>query len=331
MVFANPNVVNRIKSSFIPVALKAAHVANPPSGVTGDLYRELRRTQPAPQGICVMNSAGKVLDWVLSFENEANVVEYFDNVVKRYAKHAFAETNVVARRFRSYPNAQLGDVTNSGARIDFPLDEKREPAVELSNYPADSLVGKVIGRPTDKDGQPIARTLRQEDYMEATFDISRAAATALLDACSKPGADVDVPVSFIRQIVGPAYLGQLDVSPLFEMGKADRNHWWQFRARRTERGDHDLIYITGQSHIAGVGRVWEHAVTLRWQGYVKVTEGQVVAVDMFATGHERLNWGRDDATLLTEPDARHLMAGHPIDLNSEVVYGLSARQDSNEQ
>ena len=162
--------------------------------------------------------------------------------------------------------------------------------------------------------------------MEATFDISRAAVSELLEACTRTEPDVDVPDSFVRQIVGPAYLGQLDVSPLFEMGTANhRKHWWQFRARRTKEIDHDLIHLTGRSHISSVGRVWEHTVTLRWQGYVKVVDGEAVAVELLATGHERLDWGRGDITLVTEPDARHLMAGHPINLNSEVVYGMSAK------
>ena len=42
---------------FVPVALKAALVNNPPAGPEGDLYREIRRTRLAPQGICVANSA----------------------------------------------------------------------------------------------------------------------------------------------------------------------------------------------------------------------------------------------------------------------------------
>lgn len=332
VVFANPNVVERIKSNFIPVALKAAHVANPPSGITAELYRELRRTQPAPQGICVMNSAGKVLDWVLSFENDTNIADYFDNAAERYKTLALAEQNVTTRRFRNYPNARLADVPDSGVRFKFPLDLENEPPPTLSNYPSDSLIGKVIGRPIDKNGKPVARTLRQEDYMEATFNISQHVTQELLKACNDSVTDSNVPDSFVRQIVGAAYLGQLDVSPLFEMGTADhRTHWWKFRARRIEFPDHDLIRVTGQSHIAGDGKVWEHDVTLQWQGYVKVVDGEAVVVEMLGKGHEKLNWGRGDVTLMTEPDARHLMAGHLIDLNSEVVYGLSARRGTNHE
>ena len=327
MVFANPKVVERIKSKFIPVALKAKNVANPPSGVTGELYRELIRTQPAPQGICVMNSAGKVLDWVLSFDNEAEITDYFDHAAKRYESFPLAEKSVETRRFRSFPKTQLADIADSGKRFRFPLDDDNEPATELSNYAADSLVGKVIGRPAGNDGKPVARTLRQEDYMEATFAVSRLAASKLIQAVRHATQEVDVPDVFVRQIVGPAYLGQLDVSPLIETTKTNsRNHWWQFRACLVKTDGREWIRFTGQSHIACEARNWDHAVTLQWQGYLEVIDGEGVRVEMLAKGHEQLNWGRDDVTLVTEADARHLMAGHPIQLNSDVIYGLSARR-----
>ena len=326
VVFANPKVVERIKSNFIPVALKAGEVADPPLGVRGDLYRELLRTQPAPQGICVMNSAGKVLDWVLSFENDSDIASYFDDVAKRYELFPLAEKSVATRRFRNFPKTRLADVADSGIRFPFPLNDENANAHALSNYPSDSLIGKVVGRPVGNDGKPVARTLRQEDYMEATFDVSRSAASELIQVCRNSTQEVDVPDAFVRQIVGPAYLGQLDVSPLIETTKtSSRDHWWKFRARWLKSDGREWIRVVGRSHIAGDGRVWDHTVTLQWQGYVEVINGEAVGVEMLALGHEQLNWGTDDVTLVSEPDARHLMAGHPIQLDSDVIYGLSAR------
>ena len=68
-MFSKPAVIARIKRDFIPVALKAATVQNPPPGIEGRLYREFKRTQPAAQGICVANSSGKALAWSLMFED----------------------------------------------------------------------------------------------------------------------------------------------------------------------------------------------------------------------------------------------------------------------
>ena len=62
-VFAQPEVIRRVHADFVPVALKAALVNRPPDDQEGLLYREIGRSKPGPQGICVVNSAGKVLAW----------------------------------------------------------------------------------------------------------------------------------------------------------------------------------------------------------------------------------------------------------------------------
>src|SRR5207244_5756940 len=97
-----------------PVALKAALVNNPPGGEEGRLYREIGRSKPAPQGICVVNSAGKVLDWVLMFDDDKSVLAFLDHVSKRFAKYPDAKRPVPAARYMKFPSAQLPDVDDSG-------------------------------------------------------------------------------------------------------------------------------------------------------------------------------------------------------------------------
>jgi hypothetical protein len=46
-VFSNPNVIQRVNASFVPVALKAALVNQPPDDDEGRLYREIGRSRPA--------------------------------------------------------------------------------------------------------------------------------------------------------------------------------------------------------------------------------------------------------------------------------------------
>ncbi|MEK6236169.1 MAG: hypothetical protein N2C14_15795, partial [Planctomycetales bacterium] len=84
VVFSNRQVVRRIQQDFIPVALKAALVNNPPGGPEGKLYAEISRGKPAPQGICVANSAGKPLVWALSFDDEKSIADFFEYAAKRY-------------------------------------------------------------------------------------------------------------------------------------------------------------------------------------------------------------------------------------------------------
>ena len=95
-VFSNPDVIKRVNADFIPVALKAGLVNNPPGDEEGLLYREIERSKPAPQGICVVNSAGKVLNWTLMFDDDQSVLAFFDHAKQRFAKYPDAKKPVAA-------------------------------------------------------------------------------------------------------------------------------------------------------------------------------------------------------------------------------------------
>jgi hypothetical protein len=73
-VFSKAEVIKRVNADFIPVALKAALLNRPPADGEGLLYREISRSRPAPQVICVVNSAGKVLAWTLMFDDDSSVL-----------------------------------------------------------------------------------------------------------------------------------------------------------------------------------------------------------------------------------------------------------------
>ena len=72
-------MIRRVNADFVPVALKAGLVNFPPDDEEGRLYREIARSKLAPQGICVVNSAGKVLDWVLMFDDDQQVLAFLDH------------------------------------------------------------------------------------------------------------------------------------------------------------------------------------------------------------------------------------------------------------
>ena len=106
VVFANPDVIRRINRDFVPVALKAALVNNPPPGIEGRLYAEIGRSKPAPQGICTTNSDGKVLSWALSFDDNDSILSFLDHVVDRYRQHPDASQSVAAERYMKFPQSQ---------------------------------------------------------------------------------------------------------------------------------------------------------------------------------------------------------------------------------
>jgi hypothetical protein len=338
VVFANPDIVRRINAEFIPVALKAALVNNPPTGVEGELYAELNRTKAAPQGICVSNSAGKPLAWALSFDSESSIGKFLDYAQQRFKDAQDPARPVTTERFMKFPGHKLADIAGSGRERTVPSGHPaNERCPALPAREPGTLVGRIIGRPLDENGLPIDRTLRQEDYLEARFEISSQLQRRLSRAAAAAGDEsFTVPAEVARAIVSHAYLGQLDVSPLggIPIGGRTDSESIQFRARNIA-GDKAtrMLRVTGESVVSGGpaqsairtdGRQWEHRVQLTWEGYIELTDDRVTQLVMMAEGMERLRWGNRALLLTIEPDVEHLMAGHPIDLDCRVRYGLTA-------
>jgi hypothetical protein len=345
-VFANPEIVRRVNADFIPVALKAVFVNNPPGGAEGRLYAELNRTKAAPQGICVANSAGKALAWALSFDDEASIGKFLDYAQQRYQDSADSKRPVTTQRFMKFPSNKMSDVADTSGALTIPAGhEAAERCPALPAVERGTLVGRIIGRPLDDKGQPIQQTLRQEDYMEARFEIPVAQQEQLARtlAAASDGESFAVPHELARMLVSHAYLGQLDVNPLGGRqtgGKTDSESI-EFRAIRAGGdGPGQTLYITGTSHVEGGagevgirtdGRSWEHRVQLTWEGYLDIVDNRITRLVLSAQGTEQLRWGSQRWKLNTESDVAHLMAGHPIDLDCRVCYGLTAEPAAEEE
>jgi len=313
-------------------------VNNPSSGIEGDLYAEIGRSKPAPQGICTINSDGKVLAWALSFDDEKSIPKFLDNVKTRYEENPDASQPATAERFLNFPGRKFDDVPDNGRKIMIPEAHSREIACPATpGVEEGALVGTVIGRALDKDGKPLTDVVRQEYYMESTLLIPPQAQQQLVRATTQAGEKrFRLPGGFVAAIINPSYLGQLDVNPSGEVpGSRNRARWSEFHGQQVRSNDAGTVRIRveGNSNIEGSqdargnstdGRVWEHRVTLNWYGFVEIRDQQITQLVMLAAGDERLRWGNGRLKLLQEPDARHLMAGHPIDLDSGVRYAVIA-------
>ena len=303
------------------------------------LYREIGRSKPAPQGICVVNSDGKVLDWVLMFDGDKSVLEFLDHCLKRYAEFPDAKQPVPAERYMRFPSRQLKDVKDTRQAIRIPdshLKETRCPAKPALRK--GTLVGRVVGRALDESGKPLTNAVLQENYLEARFEVSvevqRLFAKALTDAGNKR---FQIPDAFVAAVVSHSYLGQLDVNPLGGRqigGKTDLKSW-EFWAQRIGDGKQEPVQvrITGRSHVAGSdavvgrrtdGRRWEHSVKLEWEGYLEVQDDRITHLVMAADGHEKLEWGNPLARLTTRNVIQNLPAGRTLNVDCGVRYGLTA-------
>lgn len=332
-VFSKPEVVRRIRADFIPVALKAGAVMNPPNNLEGKLYREIARSRPAPQGICVANSAGKVLSWVLMFEKNESVLAFLDHAVKRYKAFPDAKKPVAAERFRQFPSTKLPDVQDSGKVIRVPDNARCQV---LPNLKKGTLVGRIMGRALDKAGKFVKDVKAQEHYVEARVEVPVRLQEALARAAKEAGKKrVPLPADLSQLLVSHAYLGQLDVNPLGgrRVGGQTIRKSWTFSAQQVESKGVLRLRIEGTSDVAGGqaqvgfrsdGRRWEHAIRLGWEGYIDLRDNRVQQLVVVARGFERLRWGNQQWKMKGDA-VSFLPAGHPIDMKCAVRYGLIAK------
>jgi len=335
-VFSNQEVIERIKKEFIPVSLKAGQVANPPDSLEGRLYRELKRTAPAPQGICVANSAGKVLSWALSFDDQASIAKFLDHGVRRFEEHPDAAEPVPAERYRSFPGVRLPDVTDNGVAINIPgAKDPAEGCPALESYRAGTLLGRVVGRALDAEGRPLPRAASQEHYVEDRFEIPPEAAGAMRAAIRKAeGKEFALPALIGEALVGNAYLGQLDVNPLGGRAVGGQTTKREIALRAVPMdGEGGMVRIEGTSSVTGResrdggrgdGRKWEHDIELRWKGFVEWNDQGLSRVVATASGRERLRWGNPRHFPQGVAEVRHLMAGRAIEFEGKVRYGIIA-------
>jgi len=337
-VFSRPEVIRRINADFIPVALKAALVNRPPDGDEGQLYREIARSKIAPQGICVVNSAGKVLNWAMMFDDDKSVLAFLDHARERFAKYPDARQPVATERHLRFPSEKLEDTEDRDKALPVPDRHpggQRCPAAAA--LPRGTVVVRLIGRALDKDGKPVADTVRQENYVEDRFHIGVDAQQRLAETLKDAGTGrVKIPNEFARQCVMHAYLGVLDVQPLDNPGGSRGNltrcEFWAERIDKTKAPT--LWRIEGESHVsidqmanAGLGDL--HEVKLTWHGYVGMDRERVTRLVLTARGKEKLKFGSARGEDVSE--VASLPGGHRIDMACKVRYGILGAPAAAEQ
>jgi hypothetical protein len=269
-----------------------------------------------------------VLDWVAMFDSDRSVLAFLDHARKRFRRYPDAKVPVPAERYMKFPSEKLADVKDTGSA---PLILERHPSGQSCPakplLPRGTVLTRLFGRALDKDGKPVADTIRQEHYVEDRFHISITLQQALVRAAAAAGDKrFPIPNDLARLLVSHAYLGQLDVNPVAAPGgKGDLRHcrFWAWKVGPSRFRVEGRSEALGASDREGDGRLWKHEVKLDWEGLIEVQGERITRLLLVARGAEKLRWGNKQADLFTQQvDVARLPAGHAIDLACNVRYGL---------
>jgi hypothetical protein len=333
-VLSNPKVIQRISSGFVPVALKAGFLQNSPDSDEGRLCREIARSRPAPQGICVVNPACKVLDWALMFDDNDSVLAFLDYCSARCARFPDDKKLVAAERYMKFPSLRLPDVEDSGRTLPVPDGHpsgKHCPATPLIQR--GTIIARLFGRALDKVGKPLADTVPQENYVEDRFEVPVAMQDALARAAAVAGASrFRLDDDLARLLVSHAYLGQLDVLPISppgSLGNIKSCEMWATASRGADGVTN--LRIEGVSEAGGAlsdgqnvgdGRFLDHEVKLTWSGIVEMKGNHIPLLLLLGRGAEKLKSGKINLPLNSRADVSVLPGGHAIDIDCGVRYGI---------
>jgi hypothetical protein len=331
-VFSRADIVRRINDQFVPVALKAALVNNPPAGMEGAFLAEISRSKPAPQGVCVANGAGKVLAWALSFDDNAQVPKFLDYTLARHKQFPDAAKPVPTQRFMRFPGQPMAEVADTRARLPrLSPHGKNEFCPATPPKARGTLVARVWGRRVEKNGRLCESCISQENYIEDIFDVPNEMQREIA-RLANDGQRFRLPENFVRHLATYTYLGQLDVRPVSppvpqHRAREHALEWWAAPAPSSVKGS-QRWRITGKSDVEsshpgrGDGAHYHHRVTLDWRGFIDLRGKAILKLGLWAEGQEQLQWGNPRLRLVKEPDVAHLMAGRFIDFNSPVRYGI---------
>jgi hypothetical protein len=338
-VFSNPEVIRRVNADFVPVFVSPPHSSIMQSGdVEARLFQSVYQSRVADQGICVTNASGQALDWVVMFDSNESILSFLDHSRKRFQQLTDAKQPVLTERYTRFPSQKLEDAKSEA--LTAPISERhpvgsRCPAIApQSQLGPGTVSAEVVGRALDANGALSADTLHQERYAGDQFylgpDIQEALAKSFAAAGTKR---VRLPDELGHLCVMHAYLGQTDVRPLSNpLGGTSELKQCEFWAQSAgDRNRPGLMRVHGRSAVlvesADAGHSFLHEITLAWEGFIEMKGSRVASLVLAGRGTEKLKWGGAQLHSMAASGkaVAYLVAGHPIDWEGEVRYGIIGR------
>jgi hypothetical protein len=324
-ILSNPKIIEQINSQFVPVAIRAADLNNPGMDAEGQLIRALGRSKILPQGLCVLNSGGQALEWVTTFGNDESVSAFLKQSLQRYKQNPDGKLPNETERYMNYPGQKLESFKEEPCNITNLL-KKTDEARSYRN----EFVVQLVGRALDNNGNGVANTLQQENYVEHKFTIDKEIEEELAQA-AKSNKRFALPERFSLSLVQQAYLGQLDLKPLESVHQAQTQLkkcvFW------AERAADGKLHIKGDSEVSmlvpgkpGDGAAFSNEIRLHWTGIAEFDGTNLCKLLVWSTGMETAYWSSPGvscpATWNKDFALNALPAGHPFNMDGKVAFGF---------
>ena len=332
-VFSNPEVIRRINADFVPVTLSMLAFQAQTEDDEGKLLQSIYRSKVQPQGTCVLNSGGQVLEWVIMYDKNQSVLDFLDHGLQRFRDHPDAKQAIMTERYFRFTSDQQADMKDE-AKLQ-PIAERHEAGRHCPGWvglPRGTIVAKVIGRALDKDGKLSARTVNQEDLALDRFEVSPALQERLAKALADGGAGRRrLPEDFARLCMAHAFLGNKDAGPMSKVSVSaavSDVKQCEFSAQKVE-GSTSLWRVEGQTEVIGAGGSrrsfgYRNEVKLVWEGFIEMDGKRMTRFLLAACGTEKFQYGSDglQAAAKIRDEVALLTAGRYINMECGVRYGI---------
>jgi hypothetical protein len=329
-VLSNSKNISTINNDFVPVAIRAADLNNPGPNGEGELVRSLGRSKIAPQGLCVLNSSGQALEWVIHFEGESAVASFLHHSLERFKQNQNGTQANATERYLKFPSQRLEDMQEEprSALASAILQRTRSTAPA-----SDEFVLQLTGRALDAKGSPLTDTLQQEHYVEHKIVIPPEIEQALSRAAVGQERRFPLPDALSRLLIQHAYLGQLDLQPIVGNSHALRelktcSLWAEQNGKERLRIDGDSEVSVASAGRAGDGASFSNEVKLHWTGFADFNGTNLTSLLLLSRGFEKVRWASPGATCsaTTKDDALNVLtAGHTFDMAANVVFGFEGK------
>ena len=292
--------------------------------------RSLSRSKIAPQGLCVLNSSGQALEWVMHFEGESAVESFLHHSLERFKQNQDGGQANSTERYLKFPSQRLEDMQEEPrSALASAILQRTRGATPFS----DEFVLQLTGRALDAKGNPLTDTLQQEHYVEHKIVMPPELEQALSQAAMGKERRFALPDGLSRLLIEHAFLGQLDVQPIVVHSQAQRalktcSLWAEKIGKERLRIDGDSEVSVAADGRGGDKAVFSNDVKLHWTGFADFNGTNLTSLLLLSRGFEKVRWASPGATssATNKDDALNVLTGgHIFDMAANVIFGFEGK------